>query len=250
MAPEKDHCDLCGKTLSPRDFEKGRAIILLRKAWCRSCAQKMVEKSKEKPSLKPASRTHRSRATTKAKVTAPSPAGSGVRQGDHACYVYSSEEERALQLARFLSEGLRHHEKVVYAVDEGSPERVLGYLAHEGLSADRYLESGQLEIHSTQNIYAPGGAFDPTPMIARIKMLCDQVAKEGYSGLRGTGEMSWALRGWPGSEKLIEYELRVNAAIAGGRWAALCQYDSSKFSAALLHQIKAAHSVALPAAAR
>ena len=241
MASPKDHCDICGKSLTARDFEKGRAVILLRKAWCRSCAERTVEKSKEKRPSKPASGSHKSRSTTKSKLPAPAPSGWTPKSGDHACSTYSSEAERAAQIARFLSEGLRNKEKVIYAVDELSGERVLGYLQKEGLPADRYLRSGQFEIHSTQSVYAPGGTFDPSEMIARIKILTDQAIKEGYLGLRGTGEMTWALRGWPGSARLVEYELRLNAAIAQGRCIALCQYDTTRFSSSLLRQLKAAH---------
>jgi len=241
MAPEKDCCDFCGRKLTPQDFEKGRALLLLRKAWCRTCAERMVERQKDKRRSKPSSGAHRSRSTPRGKTILLSPDESGLRFGDHACTFHTSEVERRQQLARFLAEGLRNHEKVVYALDQDSPERVLGYLAKEGLPAERFLRSGQLEVHSTQDVYAPDGAFDPSQMIARIKILCDQAAKEGYSGLRGTGEMSWALRGWPGSDRLLEYELRLNAAISPGRCIALCQYETPRFSPALLHQIRAAH---------
>ncbi len=248
MALEKDHCDLCGKKVTPRDFEKGRAIILLKKAMCRACTERMVERGKEKPASKPASGGHKSRASTRTGVKEGPPLKPGFKAGDHVCNLYSSEAERQSQVARYLSEGLRLGEKVVYAVDENSNARVLGYLAKEGVATDRYLQTGQLEIHSSRNVYAPDGTFDPSQMIARFKILSDQAIKEGYKRLRGTAEMTWAFRGWPGSQRLVEYELRLNAAIHGGRCVALCQYDTSRFSPSLLQQIKAAHTLCIPTA--
>jgi hypothetical protein len=48
---------------------------------------------------------------------------------------------------------------------------------------------------------------------------------EGYPALRVTGEMTWALRGMPGFERLVEYEAKPNESIPGNKCLAICQYD-------------------------
>lgn len=58
--------------------------------------------------------------------------------------------------------------------------------------------------------------------------------KSGFSGIRGAGEMDWALSGIPGSEKLIEYENRLNQVLSGLRFNAFCQYNETKFPEYLL----------------
>jgi hypothetical protein len=47
-------------------------------------------------------------------------------------------------------------------------------------------------------------------MIALLESETEQALADGYAALRVTGEMGWALRGLPGSERLIEYEAKLN----------------------------------------
>jgi hypothetical protein len=235
---EKDRCDLCGRSLSPRDFEKGRAIILLKKAWCRHCMERMVEKGKN--AAKRNSGAHKKPSESAAKRLPNSP--TRLKSGQHTCGLYASESERGAQIAQCLLAGLQEGEKIIYAIDDTSGERVFGYLKKTGVPFEKHLRTGQLEIHPAANVYAPGGIFEPAEMISRIMILCEQAIKEGYKGLRGGGEMTWALRGWPGSEKLVEYELRLNSALSGVKCIALCQYDTRRFQASLLRNIRAAHS--------
>jgi putative nucleotidyltransferase with HDIG domain/PAS domain S-box-containing protein len=66
--------------------------------------------------------------------------------------------------------------------------------------------------------------------------------KEGYRVLRASGEMSWALRGHPGSEKLIEYEAKLNRDFFPNYpCLAICQYDRSKFDSGLIKSIIMTH---------
>jgi hypothetical protein len=243
MAQEHTTCNRCGQSISIRDFEKGRALILLRKAWCHVCMQRMVEKGKKSSSGEHSPKAHGKAPTPKTRPATDLSPRQSLRAGDHVCLLYPSEAEREEHVVHYLSEGLKNGEKVLYAVDDPSAGRVLGYLKKTGIPIKQYQKSGQMEIHSTASVYAPGGRFDPSEMIARIKMLYEQALKEGYQGLRGTGEMTWALKGWPGSERLAEYELRLNSALAGTQCTALCQYDSAQFKPSALKNIRAAHPI-------
>ena len=46
MAQAPGGCDFCGKSISSSDFDKGRAVILLKKTYCRSCMESAIERSK------------------------------------------------------------------------------------------------------------------------------------------------------------------------------------------------------------
>lgn len=57
--------------------------------------------------------------------------------------------------------------------------------------------------------------------------------------------MSWALRGLPGSEWLIEYESKLNRFFPRSKCLAICQYDSRKFEPSMLLNVLATHPVAV-----
>jgi len=56
--------------------------------------------------------------------------------------------------------------------------------------------------------------------------------------------MTWALRGLPSSERLIEYEAKLNEFLPTSRCLAMCQYDGRRFEPALLLDVLTTHPVA------
>nr|WP_054858481.1 MEDS domain-containing protein [Methanobacterium formicicum] len=133
-----------------------------------------------------------------------------LKPGNHLCCIYETDEEHKSVITPYLRLGLENNEKVLYIVNENTAETVLNYLKDDGVDADQFLHNGQLSILTVTDSYMKDGVFDPDEM---IKMLSDETGKalkEGYNALRVTGEMSWTLRGFPGSERLIEYEAKLN----------------------------------------
>ena len=130
---------------------------------------------------------------------------SGLVPGDHLCWFYETEEEHRTWLMPFIRQVLKRGEKVVYIVDAHTPEEVLNSLRNHGVETGSYLESGQLAISTVGEAYMLGGIFVPDSMIAFLRDQTEQALNQGYSALRATGEMTWALKGLPGSERLIEY---------------------------------------------
>jgi len=168
-----------------------------------------------------------------------------LKPGDHLCCLYETEEEHWAVLTPFLRQGLERGEKVLYIVDAHTAEAVLGYLRGDGLDVEPYLESGQLSILSANDAYTREGIFDPDGMIALLRTETERALAEGYPALRITGEMTWALRGLPGSERLIEYEARLNEFFPGSKCLAICQYDRRRFEPALLLDVLATHPIAV-----
>jgi PAS domain S-box-containing protein len=108
-----------------------------------------------------------------------------------------------------------------------------------------YLASGQLSILTVDDAYMREGIFDPDRMIALLRTETERALAEGYSALRVTGEMTWALRGLPGSERLIEYETRLNEFFPGSKCLAICQYDRRRFDPAVLLEVLRTHPIAV-----
>jgi DNA-binding CsgD family transcriptional regulator/PAS domain-containing protein len=176
----------------------------------------------------------------------PSPSTIGdVKPGHHVCCIYETEEEHRAVVVPFLRQGLERGEKVLYIVDARDAEIILDHLRRDGLDPDPYVESGQLSILAAQDVYLKDGVFDPDAMIDLLRAETGQALAEGYSALRVTGEMSWALRGLPGSERLIEYEAKLNRFFPGSKCLAICQYDRRAFSAPLLLDVLTTHPIAV-----
>jgi len=165
--------------------------------------------------------------------------------GDHACCLYKTEEEHRTVLTSFLRQGLERGEKVLYIVDAHTAEAILDYLRDDGLHVESYLARGQLAILTHDESYMQRGVFDPDGMIALLRTEMDRALAQGYSALRVTGEMSWALRGLAGSERLIEYEAKLNKFFPGSNCLAICQYDQRAFTPAMLLDVLCTHPIAV-----
>ncbi|WAC06092.1 MAG: MEDS domain-containing protein [Methanoregula sp.] len=169
---------------------------------------------------------------------------SDIKPGDHLCCIYSTEEEHRAVITQFLRAGLEQNEKVFYIVDVRTRDVVINYLKIDGVDVDYYLNKGQFTILTIADAYMKDGVFDPDRMIALLASETRKALDQGFSALRVTGEMSWALRSLPGSERLIEYENKLNTFIPGSRCLAICQYDRRRFDAGILLDIFLTHPFA------
>lgn len=168
-----------------------------------------------------------------------------LRPGDHLCCLYETEEEHRAVLTPFLRQGLERGEKMLYIVDTYTAEAILGYLRDEGVDVEACLAGGRFVLLTREDAYLRDGVFDPERMIALLRAETERALAEGYPALRVTGEMTWALRGPPGSERLIEYEAKLNDFVSGSHCLALCQYDCRRFDAALLLDVLRTHPIAV-----
>jgi len=167
-----------------------------------------------------------------------------IQPGDHLCCIYSTDEEHRAVLTPYLRAGLERNERVFYIVDARTRDTVINYLKTDGIDVDYYLDKGQFTILTVADSYMKGGVFDPDAMIVLLRAETQKALDEGYSALRVTGEMSWALHGLPGSERLIEYENKLNTFFPGSRCLAICQYDRRRFDATILLDILRTHPFA------
>ncbi len=168
-----------------------------------------------------------------------------LKPGDHLCCIYQSEEEHRALVTTYLKHGLEQGEKVIYIVDSHTAEEVLGYLERGQVEVQPHLDSGQLSILAVDDAYMKEGVFDPDGMIGLLREETEKAMEEGYAALRVTGEMTWALRGLPGSERLIEYEAKLNHFFPGSRCMAICQYDRRRFDPEILLDILTTHPIAV-----
>ena len=161
--------------------------------------------------------------------------------GDHLCCIYETEDEHRAVLTPFLRQGLEHNEKVVYVADTHAADVVTGYLRDDGIDPGPYLAAGQLEILGAQEAYLRGGIFSPEGMIAVLRSETERALSDGYSALRVTGETAWVHAGQVEPERLVEYEVLINAFSPGSRCLAICQYDRRRIEPGVLLDVLRTH---------
>ncbi len=163
--------------------------------------------------------------------------------GNHLSFLYQSSDEHRSFITLFLKDGLLQNEKVIYVNASNSAEVILGYLKDQKLDIDLYLENGQLRILDAERVYFRKNIFDPRKVLTFLHFRLEQALEEGYSGLRVTSEMDWALRGLPGSQRLFEYEMKLTELIKGKKLINMCQYNRNVCSSVLLLYVIATHPV-------
>jgi signal transduction histidine kinase len=168
-----------------------------------------------------------------------------LQAGDHLCCLYASEEEHRALLSPFMRQGLERHEKVLYLLDDHTAEQILAYLDADGVEAAPYLQRGQLTVRSSDSTYLPAGRFEPERMIALLRSETERAVAERYKALRVTGEMSWALKGLPGSDRIVEVEAKLNTFFPGSQCLAICQYDRRRFDPRVLLEVLETHPLAV-----
>ncbi len=165
--------------------------------------------------------------------------------GDHICLIYQSRDEQFAVMIPYLRDGLAQGQQCLYIADERSVEEVEEALRAAGVDVDAEEERGALRIATKRETYLRQGRFDPAVMLTLLHGATHEAVTRGYSALRVTGEMTWALGPEVGTERLIEYEALLNDFFPGSRCLGICQYNRERFGAEILQEVLHTHPVAI-----
>jgi hypothetical protein len=165
--------------------------------------------------------------------------------GTHICYLYSSDEERRRILPLYARQALLAQEAFNYVADVDSRAELPQVLEQLDLAAAIRERPAQTEVAISAEGYFPLGRFSPDDMIGRLRRAYEQCLAQGLSGARFAGEMTWALRGIPGTERILECESRINELVKEAPMTIMCQYDLNKFDGAMLYDVLNVHPVVI-----
>jgi len=169
-----------------------------------------------------------------------------VMSGAHACAVAVSDEHRWEITSAFITAGLVRDECVVY-FDDDTIDRVLDRLADDRVPVAGPLADGQLSIISTDDTRA----LMRTPVAHVQKVLgnaIDESLAQGYTGMRMTGQFSYALTR-PGGVALHEYCDGLDMVLEGRPARVLCLFDPRRFSDDDIERLRRQHREEFTAAA-
>ncbi|MFF9088557.1 MEDS domain-containing protein [Streptomyces sp. NPDC014991] len=128
----------------------------------------------------------------------------------HAAVAYSTDAEWADHLVSLVRAGFDQGEQVQYFADATAPDLVTRTLVGRGIDATSAVRRGQLIVTTAAETYLAGDRFAPDAMISLWRQAVQAAASQGYRRLRAIGEMSWGTRATAGTERLLEYELRIH----------------------------------------
>ncbi|HEX4120746.1 MAG TPA: MEDS domain-containing protein, partial [Verrucomicrobiae bacterium] len=149
-----------------------------------------------------------------------------LKLGDHAALFFKANEERLGYAIPYLIEGLQQNERCLYIADENTVFEVLVRFHQAGVNVRDLQKKGALTVLTKRETYLRHGPFEPEKMIVDLHSEVKYSLEHAFSGLRSTGEMSWALDLPSALGRLIEYEEKLHQ-----RWpaefGALCQYNET-----------------------
>lgn len=119
---------------------------------------------------------------------------------------------------------------------------VLDRLLQVGIDVPKAIDSGRLVVVTKKDTYEKYGDFQPEQMVGDLKIELEKALLQGFSGLRATGEMTWALDNPKTLQRLVEYEAVLHTRFSP-RLTGLCQYDETRFSPGVLSDIIRIHPV-------
>lgn len=175
----------------------------------------------------------------------PSLAGTSLDPYYHVCAFFGSRDDEYRVLAPFYRETLEWGEKLLHVVDEALAADHERRLEQHNVPACACLRSGQFQVYTWADTYLKDGVFDQEKMLVAVQGVIEGARREGYPRTRIMGNMNWALDGPPGSEQLIEYEVRVNEVLAREKQPAICVYDLNRLTGAMMMDILRAHPLTL-----
>ncbi|MDB5842592.1 MAG: sensory transduction histidine kinase [Herminiimonas sp.] len=172
-------------------------------------------------------------------------AGKEIAQYNHVCAFFDSRKEEYEVLAPFFKDGLDNGEKTIHIVDPALLQDHLQQLKAHGIDADGCQACGKLDVLSWDDVYLAGGTFNQDRMVAAIDDVIAAGREAGFPKIRIMGNMGWTLKGSPGTDEVVEFESRVNEVLARTKQLAICVYDMSKISGALMMDILRCHPLTL-----
>jgi signal transduction histidine kinase len=164
--------------------------------------------------------------------------------GSHICQLYRSSEDLVDVLVPYFMAGLRNHEKCLWITSQPLPARAArDEIVRVWPGAEECLESGQLVILDHERWYLRQEQMSLDRVC--VDWLENEAAarREGYRGLRITGNTSWLERGrW---SAFCDYEAEVQRCFHERNIVALCSYTLEGCSSSEVVDVLRNHQLAL-----
>ena len=171
-----------------------------------------------------------------------------LRPTNHLIFVYDYPEAKYNVLFNYLKVGFDNGEAGVYVASDENPSRIREAMKQFGIPVEEYEKTGALHVLGHEDIYIIDGKFNTTNTINLWNKLYKEALKQGFKGLRVTGEVACFFK-HNLIRELIEYEKALHR-VLDIPMIAICAYNAnqinkSKYSANLYGELARAHGTVL-----
>lgn len=164
--------------------------------------------------------------------------------GTHFCQFYGDRGDLADSLVPYFKAGIDAGEKCLWVTSAPlRAEDAKSALRAAVPDLDARMQRNQVEIMDHDVWYQRAGKTDADATLRGWVDREQQALREGFAGLRLTGNTYWVERtDWKG---FVDYEARVSATFAGRKIIGLCSYCLSRCQAQDIIDVVANHQFAL-----
>ncbi|SRR5581483_4327661 len=163
------------------------------------------------------------------------------QQGDHICTLYNDRDEQLAAAIEYLRGGLSRGERCLYVCCEHTPDEFREGLRAAGIDVAAEEARGALLLLTKHDGHLKGGSFDPDKMITMLHGAVQDALDAGFAGLCAAGDMSWLLDEADGSDRIAEYEAKLNAFYPTSKALGLCLYNRNRLPPETLDHSLATH---------
>src|SRR5258708_5740630 len=139
--------------------------------------------------------------------------GENVGEGMHICTFFCTSAEKNHVLMPFIPEGMEKRDMAFHIVNPSLRSEHAQRIAEAGIDAARAEVEGQLEIIGWDQAYLRGGSFNRSAMLALLPVLLNDGRTRGFPITRFIADMAWVMNDPGASDRLLEYECRLNLAL-------------------------------------
>ncbi len=157
-----------------------------------------------------------------------------VSYGAHICNIYHDHQEQSAVIVSFLAQGIERNERCLYIADQQAQQNVSAGLRERGVDVGSCRARQQLLFPTIEETYLRDGFFSPLRMLELIQEAHYGALRDGFQGLRGSGDLSSVTEYSPRSARVLDYERQLNVLLAHYRLLALCQYSEETVSERML----------------
>ncbi|MGD9525326.1 MEDS domain-containing protein [Pseudonocardia sp.] len=183
----------------------------------------------------------RTRADTTARTVELDLESAMLRVTDHIGVFYRGDAERDAFVVPLVGAAVAAGCGVIYVCDRSTPRQVVEQLAGGEPDVAEAVARDQVRIVASDEVYLAGGRFDPERTVGFYTDGLARSARDGYPVTCVIGEMSWSLRGCPGTERLIEYEALYAEEFDAVTAITLCLYDLEQTRGEQLYDLLRLH---------
>ena len=165
--------------------------------------------------------------------------------GSHVCNIYRNKKEQLEVALPYVVAGLEDNQRCFYVADKEGREDIRYALRKAGIDVNGCIGKGQLIITGKEETYLRDGFFSPIAILDMALTAYYEALRDGYSGLRGSGDLNLSDRDGYIFNDLIDYEREVNYLFWHSHIIGLCQYYEASVPEDVLLKVLYTHPKAV-----